>query len=219
MQTLFRTIAIFALVTAVTGCLQKSDDPKAIADHYWQLLKEGKYTQAEKYLTRDSRHRISDDAKLIDSIGKLENGEARTIVTTTITRINPKTRYSYQQTFNTVMVLEDGEWKIDANQSTIPAPMSENDQKMQQFSDDFSNEMDKKMKSIDRNMKEGIKTLNEMFEQGSQEMEQSLIEMMDQLDKSMNESIDRLKQRREQQQQQQQPQLPTPDKEAGEGMI
>ena len=149
MQTLFRTLVIFALVASTTGCPLKNDDPKTVADQYWQLLKAGEYTKAEKLLTKDSRNQISHHAQLVDNVGNLENGEARTIVTTTITRINPKTHYTYQQTFDTVMVLEDGEWKIDANASSIPAPMSESDQKMQQFSDDFSNEMEKKMEVND----------------------------------------------------------------------
>jgi Na+/phosphate symporter len=219
MQSFFRLSIISALALFAAGCLQNSDDPKLVADTYWKHLKAGEYTQAEKYLSKASRNHLSHHAQLIDTIDKLDSAQARTIVTTTITRINPKTNYAYQQTFDTVLVLEDGEWKIDASQSSIPQPMSDNEQEMRQFADEFSENMEQNMQSIDESMEESMKLLNDMIEQGSQEMSESLMEMMDKLNESMRESVDQLKQRRKQQEQHEQQQMPPPNEDSGEGMI
>lgn len=216
------TPAILLLSLSLIACTQTVDDPKVIADKYWQYLLAGNLSEAEKLVSTDSRQAFSTHSDRMTSITQLDNGETKTIVSTTITTINSDSNFSHTQTFNTVLVLQDGQWKIDAIQSTLPPPLSASEEKRQQTTEELSDSMRKNMESIDEAMTEGMQMLNEALSVGSKEMEQSLLHMMNELNNSMQESIDKMKQRRGQQEQaepEQPPQTPQPDPRQGEGMI
>lgn len=216
------TPTILLLSLSLIACTPTIDDPKVIADKYWQYLLAGNLSEAEKLVSRDSRQAFSVHSDRMASITQLDSGEAKTIVSTTITTLNPNSNFSHTQTFNTVLVLQDGQWKIDANQSTLPPALSASEEKRQQTTEELSDSMRKNMESIDEAMTEGMQMLNEVLSDGSKEMEQSLLHMMNELNNSMQESIDKMKQRRGQQEQavpEQPPQTPQPDPRQGEGMI
>ena len=216
------TPAILLLSLSLIACTQTVDDPKVIADKYWQYLLAGNLSEAEKLVSTDSRQAFSTHSDRMTSITQLDNGETKTIVSTTVTTINPGSNFSHTQTFNTVLVLQDGQWKIDAGQSTLPPPLSASEEKQQQTTEELSDSMRKNMESIDEAMSEGMQMLNEALSDGSKEMEQSLLHMMNELNNSMQESIDKMKQRRGQQEQavpEQPQQTPQPDPRQGEGMI
>ncbi len=67
-----------------------------------------------------------------------------------------------------------------------------------------------------------MQLLNETLRDGSKEMGDSLLHLMNELNTTMQESINKMKQRREQQQQEKQqtePEKIQPDPRQGEGMI
>ena len=123
------TPAILLLSLSLIACTQAVDDPKIIADKYWQYLLAGNLGEAEKLVSTDSRQAFSVHSDRMASITQLDSGEAKTIVSTTITTLNPNSNFSHTQTFNTVLVLQDGQWKIDAGQSTLPPPLSASEEK------------------------------------------------------------------------------------------
>ena len=83
-------------------------------------MQTGNITEAEKLVTINSRHALPALSERMPAIAQLDNGEARTIVSTTITTINPNTDYRQTETFDTVLVLQQGQWKVDLNNTRIP---------------------------------------------------------------------------------------------------
>ncbi|PCJ83403.1 MAG: hypothetical protein COA54_15540 [Thiotrichaceae bacterium] len=204
-------IIIFGLL--LYACTQPAEDPKSIADKYWQHLQNGNTSEAEKLISTNSKQAFANHSNRIATIAQLNNSAAKTIVSTTITTINPKTQFSYTSTFNTVLVLQQGKWRVDVNESTIPPALSAPAE--EQLAEKLSESMQDNIESIDEAMKEGMQLLNEALRDGSKEMGDSLLHMMNELSGKMNESIDKMKERR---QRQQQPQN-QPDPKQGEGMI
>ena len=217
-----RLLLIFISSFIITACMQPAEDPKSVADNYWRLLQTGQVTEAEKLVSINSRRMAPNHSQRITQNTQLKSGGARTIVSTTITTINPETNYSHTETFNTVLVLQQGQWKIDAEQSQIPAAPSAEEEQLQQLAEELSDSMQENIDSLDKAVDEGMQLLNETLQEGSKEMGDSLLHLMNELNTSIEKSIDKMKQRREQQLQQQTPQQesqPQPDPKQGEGMI
>lgn len=225
MNTLKNTFTLALLSLSLTACLPQADDPKTVADKYWQQLQAGNMSEAQKLISASSQQALLQHSNHITADSQLQNEEARSIVSTTITTINPSTNYTHRQTFDTVLVLQDGQWKVDVEQTKVPLPPSAREEQLQQLSDELSESMQENIDSIDEAMKQGMQMLNEALQDGSKDMGDSLLQLMNELNSSMNESIENMKKRREQQMQeqpgdQQQPQqAPQPDPRKGEGMI
>ena len=212
-------IKLYFLIFAgllLTACTQPAEDPKSIADKYWQHLQSGNTTEAEKLISINSRLAFTKHNNRIASITQLNNSQATTIVSTTITTINPKTNFSHTETFNTILVLQQGKWRVDVNKSQIPPALSAPEEELQKLTEDLSESMQKNVASIDKAMNQGMQLLNDALRDGSKEMSDSLLHMMKELNSRMHESIDKIKERRQQQSQPPQNQL-DPDK--GEGII
>ena len=222
----YRILFIALAALTLSSCNQAAEDPKAVADRYWQNMQAGNISEAEKLVSMNSRQALPVQADRMASIIQLDNGKARTIVSTTITRINPDTNYRQTETFETVLVLQQGEWKIDLNSTHIPPSPTEREEELQQLKQELTESMQQNIESMDDAMSEGMQMLNEALQEGSKEMGDSLLHMMNELNKTMQESIEKMKERREQQMQQEQqtPQempksTPQPDPRKGEGMI
>ncbi len=201
----------------LASCTQPAEDPKAVADQYWQYMKNGNHVEAEKLISINSRQAFEQHKNRINTIDQLSTNEATTIVSTSISTTNPSTNYTHTETFNTTLVLQQGKWKIDINQSQIPPAPSAEEEQMQQLAEELSESMQENIESIDDAMSEGMQLFNEALREGSKEMGDSLLHLMNELNSTMHESIEKMKKRREQQQEQ----LPQnqPDPEGGEGMI
>ena len=216
-------LIILLLSFTLAACIPPADDPKTVADKYWQYLQAGNTTEAKKLLSTNSHQFFSEHSSRINSNTQLDNSQAKTLVTTTITSFNPATNRSHTETFNTILVLQQDQWKIDIKQSQIPPPPSAQEEKIQQLTEELSESMQENIESIDGAMSEGMQTLNEALRDGSKEMGDSLLHLMNELNRTMQKSIDNIKERREQQKQEQNPeqnkQQPQPDPRQGEGMI
>lgn len=211
---------LILLSLTLLACTQPAADPKKVADKYWQLMQAGNIEEAEKLVSVNSRGNISDHTNRLTDATQLVNGEAKTVVTTTITTTNPDTNFSHTQTFDTILILQQGQWKIDINQSQIPPSPTAKEEELQKLAEDLSESMQENIESIDETMTQGMQLLNEALREGSKEMGESLLNLMNELDSTMKESIDKMKQRRQQQQKEkQQQQTPQPDPDQGEGML
>ncbi len=182
---------------SLSGCNQTASNPKDIANQYWQHLQANNTTAAEKLATTDSKQTTAEHQQRIANITKLENGETKTTVHTTITTTNPKTNYTYSQNFETVLVLEKGQWKVDSNVTQIPPAPGAQREKLEKLAEELSKSMQKNIESIDEAVNEGMDILNEKLHESSKEMGGSLLDMMKELNKSMRESIDKMKKQKQ----------------------
>ena len=187
----------FLFSLTLSGCNQTASNPKDIANQYWQHLQTNNTTAAEKLATTDSKQTISEHQQRITEITKLENGETKTTVNTTITTTNPKTNHTYSQNFKTVLVLEQGQWKVDANASQIPPAPGAQREELQKLAEELSKSMQKNIESIDEAVSQGMDKLNESLRESSKEMGGSLLDMMKELNQSMRESIDKMKKQKQ----------------------
>jgi len=191
----------------LSACTQPAENPKAVAEQYWGNIQSGNTLEAEKFATIKSRRTISEHSQRISSITTLENGETKTIVSTTITATNPETDYTHTQTFDTILVLQQGQWKVDVDASPIPPSPSAQKEELQRLAEKLSKSMQDNIESIDEAVNEGMTILNETLREGSKEMGESLLNMMKELNKSMHESIDKMKKQKQ------------PDPAQGEGRL
>ena len=221
----YRLVSIVLSALTLSACYQANEDPKSVADNYWLNMQAGNTTEAEKLVSINSRHALPAQVNRMSSIAQLDNGEARTIVSTTITTINPDTDYRRTETFDTVLVLQQGQWKVDLNNTRIPPSPTAREEELQQLADELSESMNQNMETMDDAMTQGMEMPNEALEEGSKEMGDSLLHLMNELNESMQEAVEKMKERREQQMQQQldeqtkPQQTPQPDPRQGEGMI
>lgn len=199
----FTILFCFTLI----ACSQPAQDPKTVADKYWQNLQVGNTVEAEKHVSLNSRYTFSDSKDRLTTITQVSTSDAVTTVKTTVTTIGPDNK-DHTQSFDTVLVLENGQWKVDVNRSQIPHVPATNE---------LTETMQKNIESIDETMTEGMQMLNDALREGSKEMGDSLMHLLNELNSSMQESIDKLKQRRQQEElEQQHEQAPS---DSGEGVI
>jgi len=216
-----RPFLFLLLSLTLSACTQTAEDPKAVADKYWQLIQNGNISEAEKLAAENNQSAVQAHRNRLSENTQINTGNASTIVVTTIITIDPD-RNHHTETFNTVLILQNGHWKVDAEQSQMPPAPDEKEKQLKQLADELSESMQKNIESMDDAMSQGMQLLNETLKDGSKEMGDSLLHLMNELNTTMQESIDRMKQRREQQQQENQqtdPQKTQPDPQQGEGMI
>ena len=210
------TIPLLTLFSfTLFACAQQAEDPKAVADHYWQHLQNGNTVEAERLISLNSRYAFSESKDYTAHITQLTNNDAITTVKTTVTITDPDNDLSHTQTFDTVLVLQQGQWKVDVNRSQIPPTTAEKEEQLKRLAEELSDSMQENIESIDETMTQGMEMLNEALHEGSKEMGDSLLHLMNKLNSSMQESIDKMKQRRQEQEQQKN----QSDPGNGEGMI
>ena len=214
----FLTLAL-AILFSITACNQPAEDPKAVAERYWSYLQNGNIKEAQKLVSSSSDQSLASHINRVTPQTQINTGESITTVSTTITTTNPATNFTHSETFNTTMVFEQGQWKIDLPQSSIPPAPTAREEQMQQMADELSDTVQENIESIDEALDQGLLLFNETMEEGSKEMSGSLLKLLNELNRSMKDSIETMKQRRHDQQKKEQQQTPKPDPSKGEGMI
>lgn len=213
----------FIPLLAATGLLcacMPAQDPQTVAAAYWQHIQQGDLAGARKLVASNSQQAFDDAAyqQRIKQLGKIQTIELNPPQTTIATWLTPAGQQPAPAPFNTTLVLENGQWKIDAAHSRIPAPApppaAENDTLHTQA---LKKNLQHSLDNIDEAMQEGIKLLNDAVRESSSEMSESLLKAMKALNEAMEKSLDNLKKRR--QQQHNAPTAPAPDPEKGEGVI
>lgn len=219
MYKFIRPFSVIIASVTLFACSMEAEDPKKVADRYWQYLQNGNTVEAERLVSLNSRYTFSEKNDFPPSIKQLNNGEAITTVRTTITTVDPDSKESYTQSFDTVLVLEQGQWKIDVNRTQLPLTQAEKEEQLQKLTRELSDSVQQNIETLDEAMTEGIEMLNDTFHEGSREMSDSLLRLMNDLNSSMRDSIDRMKQRRQQELEEQQQQEIQKNQDNGEGMI
>jgi hypothetical protein len=194
--------------------MHQTDSPREVANRYWQALKNGDTETARKLVSTSSQQEfdsyLAKPAAEKTPIGEIKLGtEQTTVVTLIYPEGNTPDDYS---AFDTTLVLEDGEWKIDASQTVIPRPPP-SDSELEELADQLSESMEENIESIEDAMDEGMKLLDEALREGSRDMGESMLKGMEEMNRALQESVEEMRRRREEQQK-----IPKPSDE-GEGLI
>jgi len=202
-------ITLVPLLT-LTGCLQAAEDPRDVANQYWQALKSGDTETARSMVSSNSQQAF-DNYMAAPADEKTDVGEINlgTEQTTIITIIYPEGGAPDDfETFDTVMVIEDGQWKVDAERTIIPRP-APSDRELEELKDQLSDSMEENVESVEEAMNEGLKLLDEALREGSKDMGESMLKGMEEMNRALRESIEEMQKRRDQEQ----------EKPEGEGLI
>jgi mevalonate kinase len=213
-------VILFTIIASLLlpACTQPAESPKTIANQYWQHIQSGNTVEAEKLISANSYQAYNENDHRQSAIEEFSNSDAITIVNTTITTINPHSNFKQTRTFDTYLVLQQGQWKIDANQTQMPPTLSATEEELQQLSEELSESMQDNIEHIDEAMDQGMQMLNKALREGSKDMGDSLLHLMNELNNSMRDSIEKMK-KRQQQHLQKEPLQNQPDPDKGEGMI
>ena len=192
--------------------MHQADSPRDVASQYWQALKNGDHETARKLVSVDSRQALDDylaaPAEQKTAIGEVNLGAEQTSV---ITIIYPESNGPDDfDTFDTILVMEDGHWKIDLQRTNVPRPPP-TDRELDELAEQLSDSMQDNIDSLEDAMNEGMRMLNEALREGSRDMGESMLRGMEEMNRALRESIDEMQKRREQER---------PKKEGeGEGLI
>lgn len=195
----------------LTACMHQADDPREVASSYWQALKNGDNETARSLVSTESQQAFDDYTALpADSKTAIGNVSLGTEKTTIITLVYPDGNVPDDfDTFDTVLVMEDGKWRIDAERTIIPRP-APSDRELDELADQLSESMQENIDSLEEAMNEGMKLLDEALREGSRDMGESMLKGMEEMNRALRESIEEMQKQREE----------SRDKEAeGEGLI
>jgi hypothetical protein len=216
-KTALTTLAILLATALTTACKQAAQNPRDVAQQYWQALKAGDTNAARELVTTETQPELDAYLQLPadqkTALGDVNLGAEKTTVVTIVypDAANPED----YRAFETVLELENGQWKVDASQSLPPKPSVPTDQEMDELAEQLNESVQENIESIEEAMSEGMRMLHEAMRQGSQDMGESLLKGMEELNRSMQESIEQMQKRRELQEQQEQ-QAPSHE---GEGLL
>ena len=210
-------LATLLVAASVTACKQAAQNPRDVAQQYWQALKADDTNTARELVTTETQSELDAYLQLPaeekTALGDVNLGAEKTTVVTIVypDAANPED----YRVFETVLELENGQWKVDASQSLPPKPSVPTDQEMDELAEQLNESVQENIESIEEAMSEGMRMLHEAMRQGSQDMGESLLRGMEELNRSMQESIEQMQKRRELQEQQEQ-QAPSHE---GEGLL
>lgn len=185
-------------VIGLSACQPNTETPSQVTKNYWQALKNNDLVAASKLASKDSQSDLSHYFKLLDEekipLDEIYLGAERATVmtnirpeSTTIETAPPGSPADLPEiTFETVLVLEEGQWKVDATRTQTPLL-----QKPAELSPDAP---------LNEALQESAEMLNQFMREGSREMSETFLEGMNKMNETLREAIDKMRQRREQQQ-------------------
>jgi hypothetical protein len=187
-----------ALILLMLSACSQANDPKDIADKYWQALRNGDIETARKLVSTESRQAFRtfvESKENLNAVGEVELGAQSTRV---VTVLYPTSAPDDYRAFDTLLVLENGEWKIDAEHTLVPPVGAAGDNDTDKQADQLPESMQQNIDSMEKSMSESLKLLHETVREGSREMGDSLLRGMQELNRSMHDAIEKMRERRDQ---------------------
>jgi hypothetical protein len=154
---------LFFVALLSTAC-NNSKSPEEVTALFWQNLAQGQLEAAKKHATQSSQHlvKIAD----IDAHSNVLTGEAvfdkgSASVQTTLVRNKKNT------TFNTVLTLENDQWKVDCLQTQMNismAPFGEMLKNLQVLGGAITKQLEENVPKIQQEMEQGIPKIQKELE-------------------------------------------------------
>lgn len=199
-------ISLLAVIS-LSACQPNTESPSQVTKEYWQALKNNDLTSASELVSKSSQSHLSRYFDLPNEekipLHEIYMGAEYATVTTIIspessTGEEEATSQSQRDiptmTFETILTLEDGRWKVDAARTQHPALQKPADSSH----DAPSSALD--TAPLNEALQESAEMLNQFMREGSREMSETFLEGMNKMNEALREAIDKMKQRREQQQ-------------------
>jgi hypothetical protein len=155
------TLPLFFLLAA-GGC-GAAGGPESVAENFWAAIMAGDKEEARKYAAKDSVAELELEPKQPGEERDIEFGKAVesnnqvSIPTTMITTTNGQEQ---RVPLNTVLVKQDGDWKVDWNQtmaSMLGGMMGEMMKGMSEAMEGMAEEMGKSFEEMGKSYEEAMK--------------------------------------------------------------
>lgn len=215
-----RTLLVLSATLLLAACNLEAEEPKTVAQRYWQAMVDKDYETARSLVSSDSQQGFDIHREAVNSPEALQQVALDDQRVTVVTTINPDPRKAWRdRPFETVMKYEQGAWKIDLQKTRLPVPTSELERKMEDMANDMDGAVEDNLRTMEEVLEEGMKLFDESVEQGSKEMSNSFSRAMKKMQETMRESIEKMKQRREEMQRDDMHPQQSDEPVSGEGVI
>ena len=155
----FRLTHIFAAALLATAC-GAADGPGAVAQAFWTASKEGDIDRAKTYVAEGGKATMSnpENKSLREfSLGEVTVDGARATVETTVTAEET------ELAFETVLIRQEGDWKVDLDATTDEMMKSLFGTTMGEFTKKMGEAMGEalgeSMKAVTKGMAEGLQAM------------------------------------------------------------
>lgn len=167
------SVGLFCVLN-ISGC-QTGKSPEAVTGQFWQSLAAGKLAEAKTFASLDSEHLVNIDD--IDKNSPVTTGEAivddnDATVQTTITR------HKKTVTFDTVLRLETGVWKVDylkTEMNISMLPLNDVVKSLQNLGGVFAKELEKQIPSLQKEMESLGEELKKQIDEFGRSLDNSQI--------------------------------------------
>ncbi len=156
---------LLLILTLLAGC--GDNDPVSVADNFWDALEDHDAGRARKYMTQASAGnlQIKDDGDKYDiELGKVTEAGDTISIATTLKKDDDDTAIE----LNTIVVKEDGQWKVDYNQTML----SMFGGTLQQMMQGFGKAMRQGAKDMDKAMQESLEQAAKAMREAQQKPRQ-----------------------------------------------
>lgn len=156
---------LFCIILLCSCQTEKS--PEEVTDQFWQELAQGQLDKAKHHVSEHSQHLVN--LQDIETHSAIKTGEAVIIDTdaTVETTIN---RHKRLVTFNTVLIKEKENWKVDYLQTQMNISMIPFDdvvKSLKNLGDSFAKQLEKQLPAIQKEMESlGNELKNEIDDLG-----------------------------------------------------
>lgn len=156
-------------MTAILGCAQ--GDPAAVAEAFWRAGQEGDIERARSYVSASSHAKMNErSAPSIDElwIGESEiDGDRATVQT----RLSTSTDRSFTIEFNTIMVREEGDWKVELDDTSSEMMREIFGSTMEEMGEQLGEAMKGAVEGMAEGMAEGMQKMGEAMQDAAKDLQ------------------------------------------------
>ena len=146
-------------LTLLAAC--GSNDPASVADKFWDAMQDRNVDEARKYMTRNSANNLQikdSDEKYDIHLGKVSENDDTVSIATTLKKEDDR---DTAIELNTIVVKEDGQWKVDYNQTMLSM---------------FGGAMQQMMQGLGKAMQQGSKDMSKAMQESMEQAAKALQE-------------------------------------------
>jgi hypothetical protein len=157
-------IIVIALACILCGCGSDKDESLAVAKDFWKAMKDRNIEEAKMYATSASANALTineeeKDQEVEISFGDIELEDGKSTIETNMRAINDGSEMTIPM--QTVLVKEEGEWKVDVNltmMSLFGGAMGAMMESMKEGMEELGKSMAEEMKASMDEMSQGLAT-------------------------------------------------------------
>lgn len=150
------------LLALLSACSGSEDEAKSVAQRFWAALEEKNIEKARGYATRETAGSLNEqedaeDQEIAVAFGDVESKDDAVMVATTLHTFDAGAEMTFEM--QTVLVKEDGTWRVDVNRTMMSM---------------FGGAMGEMMEQMGEAMQEAMQGMAEELQNGMQELSGSM---------------------------------------------